>query len=277
MKLNSLKTVGALAAVSAASLTFAVAGPYSAPAPAPIDSGAVPPPPAPLGSGGGIFDSIGASIAVGYDTDYIFRGYDIGHDSVWSQLDLSIPLGDNLEFAVGAWYQNAFNGDGDDELDIYASLAYDFGTFGLEFGYTHYAYPQGIAGTGAGSNGDESNEAYISLGTTVGPVDVSLGWYYDFDLEVSYVELAGGTSIPLSAHVSLDPSVGISYIDIDDPGPGVDGSGLNHAFAKLELPIQLTGTATLTPYVAVSSALDVADDLGEDDYFWGGVSLSVSF
>ena len=201
------------------------------------------------------------TLSTGYDTDYIFRGYDLGHDFVWTQLDLSVPLGDSLEFAVGAWYTDGFNDAPSNELDLYASLSFDFGVVGVELGYTHYAYPDGSFGDG--SNGDESNEAYLAVGTTLGPVDVGVAYYYDFDLETSYIEATAGTSVPLSNNVSLEPSIGISYIDIDDDfiPAGVDGSGFNHFFARLDAPIRLTGNATLTPYIAVTSALDVADDL----------------
>jgi hypothetical protein len=271
MKLNSLKKISALATVSAVSLGVAVAGPSTpAPTPAPIDSGSVPPPPPPSGGGGGLFDSMGMTLSAGYDTDYIWRGYDLGHDFAWTALDLSIPLGDSLEASLGVWYTDTFDDDSNNEVNYYASLGQDFGAFGVEIGYTHYAYPDA-------GNGPESNEAYISAGTTVGPLDVSLAYYHDFDLEVSYVEAAATTSIPLSSAVSLDPSVGISYADIDDAPAGVEDSGFNHFFARLDLSIQLTDSATLTPYVATSSALDVAEDFGEDDYLWGGVSLSVDF
>lgn len=221
-------------------------------------------------TGGGIWDSIGAELSVGYDTDYVFRGYDLGHDHVWTALDLSIPLGDQLEASIGAWYTTGFN-DGENELDVYASLSFDFGAWGLDVGYTHYSYPNGLLGDGS-TNGGETNEAYISAGTTLGPIDVALAYYYDFDLEISYVEGTAGTSIPLNNFASLDPSVGLSWVDVD----GGD-SGLNHFFARLDLPIALTGSATLTPYVATSVALDVADDAGQNDMFWGGVALSVSF
>lgn len=275
MKLNALRKVGALAAVSAISISYAVAGPYTPPPAAATDTGSVPPPPPPSGGSGGIWDSVGATLSVGYDTDYIFRGSDLGHDHVWTALDLSIPLGDNLEATVGAWYTSAFN-DGENELDVYASLAFDMGTWGLEVGYLHYSYPNGILGDDS-SNGGETNEAYVSVGTTLGPVDVALAYYYDFDLEISYIEATAGTSIPLTSNVSLDPSVGISYADIDDAPAGVEDSGLNHFFAKLEMPIALTPSATLTPYIATSVAQEVADDAGQNDYFWGGIALSVDF
>lgn len=295
MKLNALRKLGALTAVSVFSLGYAVAGPYMPP---PVVE-SPPPPPLPPAPEGGLWDTVGATLSVGYDTDYIFRGLQLGHDSVWTQLDLTVPLGDTLDFTVGAWYQNAFNGRGDSELDLYASLGFDFGAWGLELGYTHYYYPEGfrgslshddldparlgefthfhrLIGVAEGSNGGETNEAYISVGTTVGPVDVAVAYYYDFDLEVSYAEATAGTTFELTPFVSLDPSVGISYIDLDD-APHGDDHGFNNFFARVDLPIALTSTATLTPYVATSVALDLLEDLGENDYFWGGIALSVDF
>lgn len=233
-------------------------------------------PPPPTGGGGGLFDKLDMSLSAGYDTDYVFRGYDIGHDHVWTQIDASIPIGDQFEIAVGAWYTTAFN-DGENELDLYASFGYNFGPVGVEVGYTHYSYPNGILSGGNGSNGGETNEAYVSLGTTVGNVDLGVAYYYDFDLETSYIEAKAGTSIPLGPNVSLDPSVGISWVDADSNTPGVEDSGWNHFFARVELPIKLTASATLTPYVATSMALDVADSFGQNDQFWGGVALKVSF
>ncbi len=272
MKLNALRKVGALSAVSAISLGYAVAGPMT-PAPV-VDSGTVPPPP-PIDSGGGLWDSVGATLSVGVDSDYIFRGVDLGQNYVWSQLDLSVPIGETVELALGAWYTSAFN-DEENELDLYASLGFDFGAWGLEVGYTHYDYPNGWLGDGS-SNGGETNEAYISAGTTLWALDLAIAYYYDFDLEVHYVEATAATTFELTPYVSLDPSIGVSYIDLDDSGVS-DDSGWNHFFARLELPIALTESATLTPYIATSVALDyLEDDAGENDYFYGGVSLSVDF
>lgn len=280
MKLHTkaIKTVGVLATAGALSLSSAVAGPYEM-APPPVDS-SVPPPPAPYGeASGGLFDELGMTLSAGYDTDYIFRGVDLGHDFVWSQLALAVPVGEQFTFTTGAWYTTSFNTPGhhevDTELDIYASLAYEIGLFSIEAGYTHYAYPRGGSFlSSSGGNGDETNEIYLSVGTTLSMVDVGLAYYYDFDLETSYVEATAGTSFVVNQEgtISIDPSIGISYVDNDD----ADLSDWNHAFARVGVPIKLTSTATLEPYVATSIALDAIDD-SQKDYLWGGVSLSVSF
>lgn len=283
MKLNTkaTKIVGVLAAAGALSLSPAVAGPYGmAPTPAPMDS-SVPPPPAPYGDAGvGLFDELGMTLSAGYDTDYIFRGVDLGHDFVWSQLELTVPVGQEFSFTAGAWYTTSFNTPGDfevdSELDLYASLTYTLGLFEVTAGYTHYSYPRGGAFLSpSGGNGDETNEVYLSVGTSFHEmVDVSLAYYYDFDLETSYIEATAGTSFVVNNEgtISIDPSIGISYVDNDD----ANVSDWNHAFARVGVPIKLTSTATLEPYVATSIALDAIDNT-ENDYLWGGISLKVSF
>jgi hypothetical protein len=45
----------------------------------------------------------------------------------------------------------------------------------------------------------------------------------------------------------------------------------------LSLPIKLTSTATLTPYIAGNFPLGDLDDLGEDSRVYGGIALSVAF
>lgn len=267
MKLNALRKVGALSAVSAISLGYAVAGPTAPPI---VDTGTVPPPP-PIDSGG-IWDSVGATLSVGYDSDYIFRGVDLGDNYIWTQLDLSIPIGETVELGLGAWYTTPWNdNDFDNELDLYASLGFDFGSWGLEVGYTHYHYP-------SSGNGTETNEIYISAGTTLWEIDLGLAYYYDWDLENHYIELTAATTFQLTDNISLDPSIGVSYIDLDvDSSFDIDDSGFNHFFARLDMPIQLTPSATLTPYIAVTDALDWLDDAGGGDHFYGGVSLSVDF
>ncbi|MNC97153.1 hypothetical protein D3C83_147140 [compost metagenome] len=54
-------------------------------------------------------------------------------------------------------------------------------------------------------------------------------------------------------------------------------SGFNHIKEGVSLPIKLTSTATLTPYIAGNIPIDSLEDNGEDDQVYGGISLSVSF
>ena len=208
---------------------------------------------------------LGATVAVGYDSHYIFRGLNLGENQVTAQVDYQLP---DLPVSIGAWYGNpttgtTLNPGGGDELDLYATISRSFGSIDAWLGYTAYLYPEG---------GSSTNEVGTGIGTTVGPLDVALGAYYDFDIDGWYLDLTLGHSLELSDMISLNLAAGISYsIDYNS-----SGSEFNNVLLVASLPIALTDRATLTPYVAGSFALDAIDNVQDDEIF-GGVSLSVDF
>ncbi len=212
-----------------------------------------------------------ASVAVGYNTSYIFRGVNYGDNQVTAQIDYAI---EGTPLAVGAWYGNPTDGrgqnpGGQDELDLYATLSHSFGTVDAWLGYTAYLYPE----TGGGRLGQTStNEIGTGIGSAVGPIDLALAAYYDFDIGGYYFDLTAGHSFEINDMVSLDLAAGISYqIDYN-----TGGSDFNSVLVMASLPIKLTDTATLTPYVAGNFALSAIDSF-QDDQVYGGISLSVTF
>jgi len=208
-----------------------------------------------------------ASVTVGYNSSYIFRGVNYGDDQVTAQVDYDIP---NVPLSIGAWYGNPTTGRGQnpahaDELDLYATLSHSFGALDAWIGYTAYLYPES-------GSANKSNEVGTGVGTSVGPIDLALGAYYDFDIDGWYIDLTAGHSFEISDMISLDLSAGISYsIDYNSAG-----SEFNSVLLVASLPIALTDTATLTPYVAGNFALDAIDGY-QDDQVFGGISLRVAF
>lgn len=222
-------------------------------------------PPAPASSGG-LVDEIGAEISFGYDSVYMFRGVDYGDNLVWSDVSLSVPLSDSLELNLGAWYASLAE-DHYSELDLSAGLTYNItDSLNIGVGYTWYYFPHIRSGN------HDVDEIGASLGYSVAGIDLGVGYFYDFDTDGSYIELGASYGVELSDVVSLVPGVTVGF---GDDYYGVSGG--NHVGLSLGLPIKLTSTATLTPYVAGNLPIDALDDLGEDDQVYGGVSLSVSF
>jgi len=209
---------------------------------------------------------LGATVSVGYNTSYIFRGVNYGDDQITTQIDYVCPK-TGIEF--GAWYGNPTTGRGqnpahNDELRLSAALGHSFGAIDAWAGYTAYLYPEGGA--------NSTNEVGTGVGTSVGPIDLALGAYYDFDIDGWYIDLTAGHSFVLCDMASLDLSAGISYsVDYNSAG-----SEFNSVLLVAAIPIKLTDTATLTPYVAGNFALDAVDGY-QDDQIFGGVSLSVTF
>ena len=123
-------------------------------------------------------EDLGAEVSVGYDTDYIFRGANLGQDLLWSDVNVSTSLSDGLGLNIGAWYANPTDA-GDDELDVYAGVSTDLGGMSLDVGTTYYYFP--------GATGDNTLEIGAALGTSVGAFDVSAGLYHDIDTDNTYL------------------------------------------------------------------------------------------
>ena len=209
-------------------------------------------------------EDLGAEVSVGYDTDYIFRGANLGRDLLWSDVNVSTSLSDGLGLNIGAWYANPTDA-GDDELDIYAGVSTDLGGMSLDLGTTYYYYP--------GATGSNTLEFGAALGTSVGAFDVSLGIYHDIDTENTYVELGAGTSFDLTDNISLD--LGASIGNNQDEVIGGQADGLTAVTITVGAPIGLTDNASLTPYLGINAGLDDNQDAGDE--IFSGISLSVGF
>ena len=209
-------------------------------------------------------EDLGAEVSVGYDTDYIFRGANLGQDLLWTAVNVSTSLSDGLGLNIGAWYANPTDA-GDDELDIYAGVSTDLGGMSLDLGTTYYYYP--------GATGSNTLEFGAALGTSVGAFDVSLGIYHDIDTENTYVELGAGTSFDLTDNISLD--LGASIGNNQDEVIGGQADGLTAVTITVGAPIGLTDNASLTPYIGINAGLDDNQDAGDE--IFSGISLSVGF
>ena len=209
-------------------------------------------------------EDLGAEVSVGYDTDYIFRGANLGQDLLWSDVNVSTSLSDGLGLNIGAWYANPTDA-GDDELDIYAGVSTDLGGMSLDLGTTYYYYP--------GATGTNTLEFGAALGTSVGAFDVSLGVYHDIDTENTYVELGAGTSFDLTDNISLD--LGATIGNNQDEVVGGQADGLTAVTITVGAPIGLTDNASLTPYLGINAGLDDNQDAGDE--IFSGISLSVGF
>ena len=209
---------------------------------------------------------IGAEVSVGYDTKYIFRGFDYGDNLVWAGVDVGVPLTEALSLNLGTWY-GSLAGDPYDELNLLAGLSYDMGNFEVGVGALWYYFPQGSAGGGVGN--DNAFELGTTIGTSLMGIDFGLGYYYDFETDGSYIELGGEKTFELSDTVGIVAGTTISYAD-DYYGI----NGFNAVGASLSLPVALTERATLKPYIAGTWGIDGSR---QPDEVYGGVSLTVSF
>jgi hypothetical protein len=242
--------------------------------------------------GGALFDTLGATLEVGYDSRYYFRGLWFADNTTWAGVSLSVPLTEKLSLGFGALYTSTVDttaaGANDfdySELDLSTSLTYDAGFAKLGLVYTHYEFFDGFSGSNAGvrNAGGELNvggveEVGATIATSVGPVNLYGGFYYDFTIGASYAEVGADAPIAINSWLSLVPAVKAGYGFTNYYTFGGHQSGLTHVIPSLSAPIKLTKTATLTPYVAYNISLDTRHlNNTQDSEIFGGVKLGVTF
>ena len=187
---------------------------------------------------------IEVSANVALTTDYRFRGVSFSDEDIAIQggFDISHSSG----FYIGTWASSLEDSAlyGNAELDIYGGFATDITDgLALDIGLLYYIYPNGDDTVGD----SDYFEPYVSLGTTLGPVEATVGAAYAWEQDSLggdniYVYGDLGTAIPdtplsLSAHLgysegSLDYGSG-GYLDWS-VGASASFKGLDFGIAYID-------------------------------------------
>lgn len=250
-----------------------------------------------------LLDTVGATLEAGFDSRYYHRGLWIADNMTWTSLGVQVPLTEKLTLGLSALYTTTvetpipgFVREGDlkfSELDLSTSLGYDLGFAKVGLVYTHYEYFNSLLGSDAGvPTGDGegavtgADEVGLTLATTVGPVNLYGGFYYDFRIGGSYFEVGADMPYRVTPWLSIVPAVKLGYgIDYYTNGlipagapASCPSSGFTHVMPTLSAPIQLTKSAALTPYVAYNISLGARHGLNlQDSELFVGIKLSVRF
>lgn len=224
---------------------------------------------------------LGLTLSVGYDSSYVFRGAEIGSNYISTALSLDVPLVDKVKASLDVSYgslagddDNLIGGQSYDRLELGAGIAYDAGAAEIGVGYRWYHHMADLSDVM-----DDGHEVGLTLATSVGPVNLGLGGYYDFGIDGWYFEAAVNTEIKVCEGFSIVPGANIGYaVDYSWHVDNFASDSFTHVGISVAFPIKLTSRATLTPYVAANFPLDALDDtVADDNIIYGGVSLSVKF
>ena len=216
---------------------------------------------------------------VGYNSEYIYRGVELGKDAYEYGLDFAGSCDCGLDWSAGIWSISP-DGEGDtnnvDELDIYASVSKDLGIGSVTAGFTAYTYE-------GGSGNDDDAEVYLGLSTQQAGLDMGLTVFYGTDGALDDQFLLEGT-LGFSHELGdgLTANVGIAYgyvYDTGDSGYARD-AGSVYASATVSFDYTVSGDITFSPYVSYIEGADRNQILGADvadDAVIGGASVSFSF
>jgi hypothetical protein len=278
-KITSVVAKSALALAACASLN-ALAGTkpaVAAPAPAPVSEG--------------IMGPVTATLDMGYDSRYYFRGLWFADNIAWSALNVTVPLAEKLTLVVGGSYTKGMDTPYTggqlqyQEADYWASLNYDAGSAKFGLVYTQYGFPREFSGM-VGSVGQgvtpelrvlNAQELGATMSTTLGPVNVAAGAYYDFKIGATYTQLGVDSSIEVTSNISVVPAVTAGYSIGDYYTQNAAQGGFTHVIPSVSTPIKLSKNATLTPYAAYNISGTQRRSNTTDSEMFGGVKLSVSF
>jgi hypothetical protein len=238
---------------------------------------------------------VALDLTAGYDSEYYYRGLWFSNQNAWYNIGASKKLSDTTTLNTLAYYTSSNDRRSlYQELDLGASLVHDAGFATLTAGYTYFFFFNGYLGGGAGQT--FAQEFYVSAAKAVGPVNVTATYAYDLYIDAGYGEIAVDKTFALSDSTSLvlkavaGYSFGGYYTMFDT---SIGGTGLNtgtesvwtHVGLNASLPIALSPTATLTPYIAYNmsgagrteSNTGASSLGGDDDQFFFGASIKAVF
>lgn len=215
-------------------------------------------------------------VHVGYTSEYIFRGQNLGTDLTELGVDMATEY-NGFGLSAGVWsasFHNNAAGNSVTETDVYGEVSKDLGFATAAMGYIYYF------NFGNGSV-DDAAETYFSLAQTYFGVDFSLAYYWDISGSDNdgYTELGASKGFELSPCVTLNTGATLGYL--------MEEGDFSHLAAKVSLDYAFTETATVSPFIAYSWSLCEAGNagaggagggwFGQENEFVGGTMLSVSF
>jgi hypothetical protein len=251
---------------------------------------------------------LGGVIEAGYHSDYIYKGYRLGRDSVSGSVDYTYE-GLALPLTLGVDYVNVVSGNrltnivNDDlALSLVAGLP-SFAGIDASLSYVHHFYtedPNTVLWPS--SNGEIGLHLAKDLSLAVLKFDL----FYNLDLPNAWngtlPAAPNGDSGAWFWNLGLERSLevfgqefvlggGVTYADnywgaAPALQSGGRSSGWNHYYLRAAMPVELNCRTVITPYLGYAGAPDgwLLDGApywgafaGQSDILHGGVTVSVSF
>jgi hypothetical protein len=270
----------------------------------PVVAGTAPAPKNPQPVQPAVNDDLGLNIGLGYHTNYIWRGLNLGQNWVDGTIGGAINLVEGTRLAWDVNYGSlasdqdhvfARNTTSFQRLQLGAALQHDLGPVTVSLGYRYFRN-MGEFNTLGGIR--DGNEISLGLATALGPINAATSANYDHSNDSWYFDLDLNTNIAVTDSISIVPFFNVGYGKnfnwqfSKGAGSLVGGNGLTGWTAintGLRFPVKLNSRATLTPYIAANLPLGATENIGgvarvagapDTPYksvLHGGVTLTVRF
>lgn len=211
------------------------------------------------------------SLGIGYDyySKYVFRGIDLLDGEPVHNPYVFFGAGGFSAYYYGYYGDIGENGPRYEEADFGLDYTFSLGDkASLKVGALTYQYLND-------DSGSDTSEAYAALSFDV-PLKPTLTYNYDFDVfDGGYAALGVSHSVPLGGTLSLGLSAALG-VDFGYNDPESSGD-LNDLLLGVDLPWQVSDKVLLHARYQRSVALQVLDDIGQDDVSIVTVGGSVTF
>jgi len=209
--------------------------------------------------------TLSGGLSTGYESLHIFRGVDSAADEsiVWTSGTLTMDSASSIGFWYGTGPNSVY-----EELDLVGSQRFAFDWADLTLGVVWYHFPDDFADDSVDFSVTLSRDYTLESGLVLTP---ALAVVYNESAEGFYVQGGITATQPLTERLQIVAQgwvAGSSSYRQDD--------GLDNATLLVSAPFQLTESASLSPFIGASAALDAIDDTSDDE-LWGGVTLNVQF
>lgn len=139
-------------------------------------------------------DYLHVSAAVGFESEYVFRGEKRAGNSIQPQIEFTYPIV-GFDLTAGAWNNSPLYGSkyGDlNELDLYADVSYSMQAFTVKAGYIYYWYTSTLPALEY--SGDMEVYGGLSMDTAsyLGGVNInpSVFYFYNWVLKQQTIEIS---------------------------------------------------------------------------------------
>lgn len=229
---------------------------------------------------------IEGEVHAGYNSDYVFRGSDLGGSNYEVGADIGGSLKCGIDWSLGVWYIDPDNGL--EEVDLYGEISKDvaFGTLALGFVNYNYGNSGGVLDDDDNVIGvsefKDDNEIYLSAATEFGGVGASLSLVYGFSGSGTFDEtlyLEGGLSYGFDVNEQFTGELAVDagfFLDKGDSKTVLD-EGFAFFSVTLSGSYAITEQVSFNPYLSFTSGdSDVWGDIDFDGAH-GGASVAVAF
>ena len=226
-----------------------------------------------------LLERFSASVTVGYESEYVFRGLTYGGAAINPEVDMAYDIGAGFGVYTGVWGNMPVNSDNvENEMDVYAGITYNTNNFTFDLGYIGYLYSK-----------DTENSHEIKFAVTYDTVDFlgdfnvspTAAFFYDFTLGVYTTEFGATYSAPVTKWIADRNWGTIDFAAVYGWCTEANDNGYTYFALSVDAVVRVNEYCSLSAGVRYAYAHNRPEWYKQyrsaDDTVWFGTSMTIGF